>query len=191
MEKKKASEKHIDVLKKTSDKRGVFGFFETVIRSFRFLSFLAFLLPLSGLYLLCLTSALFPVVWGVLWIYELSLSLPLWLRALTLSGTLAVAFLIFGVTLILVVPLLNWPLLRFVKPQRGSWFSIETIPWYVHNALVQLVRFTVLDLFTPTPLNVIFFRLMGTLSHHLRGPRHHWGLGDPICPLWYEGFSDH
>lgn len=44
---------------------------------------------------------------------------------------------------------------------RATWYSLEVIPWYYHNALVQLVRFTVLDIITPSPLTNLFFKMMG------------------------------
>jgi acetyltransferase-like isoleucine patch superfamily enzyme len=48
-----------------------------------------------------------------------------------------------------------------LKPWRGGWYSLQSLPWYYHNALVQLVRYTFLDLVTPSPLNVLFYRMMG------------------------------
>jgi acetyltransferase-like isoleucine patch superfamily enzyme len=48
-----------------------------------------------------------------------------------------------------------------VRPWRGGWFSIQSIPWYIHNALTYLVRYTFLDFLTPTPFNLLFYRMMG------------------------------
>jgi acetyltransferase-like isoleucine patch superfamily enzyme len=48
-----------------------------------------------------------------------------------------------------------------VKPLRASWYSLSVIPWYYHNALTYLVRYTFLDFITPTPLNKLFYQMMG------------------------------
>jgi acetyltransferase-like isoleucine patch superfamily enzyme len=48
-----------------------------------------------------------------------------------------------------------------VKPFRGSYFSLASVPWYFHNAFLYVVRYTFLEFFTPTPLNILFFRMMG------------------------------
>ncbi|MCB0361759.1 MAG: hypothetical protein KDD35_03520, partial [Bdellovibrionales bacterium] len=44
---------------------------------------------------------------------------------------------------------------------KGIWFSLPAIPWYIHNALTYIVRYTFLEFITPTPLNVLFYRMMG------------------------------
>jgi len=48
-----------------------------------------------------------------------------------------------------------------VRPWRGSWFSVQSVPWYIHNALTYIVRYTFLDFLTPTPFNLLFYRMMG------------------------------
>ena len=59
------------------------------------------------------------------------------------------------------MPILNWPIKPFVKPYRGAWFSLESIPWFYHNSLIYLVRYTVLNLITPSPISTFFFKAMG------------------------------
>jgi UDP-3-O-[3-hydroxymyristoyl] glucosamine N-acyltransferase len=59
------------------------------------------------------------------------------------------------------VPIFNLPAIPFVRSYRGAWFSVESIPWYYHNALTYLVRYTILDLITPSPLNLLFYKMMG------------------------------
>ena len=71
------------------------------------------------------------------------------------------SFVFFIFTLIFIVPIMNLPFLPFVKAYRGAWFSVESIPWFYHNALTYLVRYTILDFITPSPLNILFFKMMG------------------------------
>jgi hypothetical protein len=74
--------------------------------------------------------------------------------------SLSAAYFMYGFTLIFVVPAINFCL---PKPKRGrmTWFSLSVIPWYYHNALTYLVRYTFLDFITPTPFNLMFFKMMG------------------------------
>ena len=48
-----------------------------------------------------------------------------------------------------------------LKPFRSSYYSLESIPWYFHNAFTYIVRYTFLEFITPTPLNMLFYRMMG------------------------------
>lgn len=83
------------------------------------------------------------------------------LRNASLGFSIAATFFSYGLTLIFVVPAVNKLLPLRVKPLRESWFSLSVIPWYYHNALTYLVRYTFLDFITPTPLNKLFYQMMG------------------------------
>jgi acetyltransferase-like isoleucine patch superfamily enzyme len=48
-----------------------------------------------------------------------------------------------------------------LKPFRGNYYSLETVPWYFHNAFTYVVRYTFLEFVTPTPFCILFYRLMG------------------------------
>ena len=41
------------------------------------------------------------------------------------------------------------------------YYSLTSVPWYFHNAFTYIVRYTFLEFITPTPLNMMFYRLMG------------------------------
>jgi acetyltransferase-like isoleucine patch superfamily enzyme len=71
------------------------------------------------------------------------------------------AFFIYGFTLIFVAPFFNFIMPFRIKPFRGTYYSISSIPWYIHNALTYIVRYTFLEFITPTPMNQLFYRLMG------------------------------
>ncbi len=84
------------------------------------------------------------------------------LIALPLKGfTVFLGFLIFGFCSILLVPLPNRLILRFLKPCRGPYFSTKIFPWYAHNILTYSIRYTFMEWITPTPFNLFFFRQMG------------------------------
>lgn len=46
-------------------------------------------------------------------------------------------------------------------PWRGPYYSAACVNWYVHNGLTYLARFTILEFITPTPFNLLFYKLMG------------------------------
>lgn len=152
-----------DVFSRSSDRKGTAGAAESLIRKFRMASFLILLSPIALIYLLCVGVALTPGVWLFEFASRSFQNDPPLVRACALALSLAGGFLCYLFSIILVVPLANLPFLTVfkLKPFRGGWYSLPVIPWYYHNALVQLVRYTALDLLTPTPFNILFFKLMG------------------------------
>ena len=48
-----------------------------------------------------------------------------------------------------------------IKPRKNNWYSVENIPWFYHNALVYLVRYSVLDFITPSPIQQWWLKGMG------------------------------
>ena len=158
---RKSDKEEVDVLGTTSDIPGLAGLIETFIRRFRNVSFVIFLSPFVVLVALCIGVSLVPGIYIYRFIDGWSQSWPQFLHTVGLGCALALAFLSYGFTLIFVVPLVNFLMPFRVKPWRGSWFSLQSIPWYIHNALTYVVRYTFLDFLTPTPFNLLFYRLMG------------------------------
>ena len=74
---------------------------------------------------------------------------------------IAAGFFTYGFAILLVVPLANWPIRSRVKAARGSFHSAQFLPWYLHNSLAYIVRYSFLDYVTPTPLNHMYYALMG------------------------------
>lgn len=63
--------------------------------------------------------------------------------------------------MLVTVPLFYRILFLRIQPWRGTYYSWETVRWYLYNALTYLMRLTFLEFFTPTPFNILFYRLMG------------------------------
>jgi acetyltransferase-like isoleucine patch superfamily enzyme len=70
-------------------------------------------------------------------------------------------FFTYGFAILLIVPLANWPLIKYIVPARGSFHSSKFLAWYLHNSLAYIVRYSFLDYVTPTPLNHMYYMLMG------------------------------
>lgn len=158
---RKDQKKREDPLSTKSDRKGLLGIFESFMRTFRNFAFLAMLAPLAVIYIICIGLSITP---GVFIFKEVSFyaeQLPLIEQSLAWGFALSAGLISFWLSILIVVPIVNLPFLPFVKPQKGTWFSLNVIPWYYHNALTQLARYTVLDFVTPTPLNLLFYRMMG------------------------------
>jgi hypothetical protein len=155
------SEPHVDINSTRSVKKGFFAHFENTIRKFSTIAFVLFLLPLVVLYVVILGLAITPAIYFFqqvnMWIDGYSLIM----KSLVYGMCAGAGFISFIVCLIFIVPVFNFPLIPFVRPYRGAWFSLESIPWYYHNALTYLVRYTILEFLTPSPLNILFFKMMG------------------------------
>ncbi|WP_347357686.1 hypothetical protein [Bdellovibrio sp.] len=150
-----------DINAERSAKSGASGLLESFLRKFRQVAYLVAIIPVLLAYVICLGISLAPGVYLFRWVSIQSATYSDLYQALLLGLAIAGGFVAFILTLIVVVPILNAPALPFIKTYRGPWFSLESIPWFYHNALTYLVRYTVLDFITPTPLNIFFFRAMG------------------------------
>jgi len=131
------------------------------VRRFNTVSHLAAVVLLYAIGASAVGFALVPAVWLVRhW------APPLWQTAgwphlLALAMLVAVAAFLSGFALLIVVPIYNAVLPTRLRPFRGGYFTAAAIPWYLHNGLFYLVRFTVLPFVTLTPLGIWFLRAMG------------------------------
>lgn len=151
----------IDVHSTKSQRPGVLGQIEGFLRKFRNIGFILMLAPIALLYVFCMGVALTPGIMLYQSVSQFVTHAPGPLGPLAQGFALAAGFLLYGLSLIFVVPAVNKLLPLKVKPHRTSWFSLTVIPWYYHNALTYLVRYTFLEFITPTPMNKLFFQMMG------------------------------
>ena len=100
---------------------------------------------------LALASRAAPVLWR--W--------DSWMRWPALGLLAGTGLFLWGFALLVVVPVFNFLLPTRLRPFRGGYFTAAAVPWYLHNALFYLVRFTFLPFVTPTPIGVWFLRAMG------------------------------
>jgi hypothetical protein len=158
---KETEKRPIDIHSNRSTKKGFSGLVETFLRTYRGLAFggvtgaiVLFCLIVAGL-------ATYPAMLFYAWTAEQVATWGFHQQLLAKAICIPFSYFIYGVTLIFIVPFFNWLNPFKVKPWRGSWFSLQSIPWFYHNALTYLVRFTFLDFVTPSPLNLLFFKMMG------------------------------
>lgn len=155
------NKKQLDVNATSSEKAGLLGAFEGFLRRFRTLGFIVMLSPIALIYIGCMGLALSPGIMLFDFVQASTKEFPFYVKGVLLGCSFASGFIMYGLSIIFIVPLVNKLLPLKIKPMRASWFSISVIPWYYHNALTYLVRYTFLDFITPTPLNKLFYQMMG------------------------------
>jgi acetyltransferase-like isoleucine patch superfamily enzyme len=124
----------------------------------------AYAIVVLGIYLLASTALGFAIA-PALWLFDRigawSAGLAPWLHWLAQGVGLALSFFLFGFTLLVVVPIYNWILPTRVRPFKGGYYTLRAAPWFLHNGLFYLVRFTFLPFVTLTPFGVWFLQAMG------------------------------
>jgi len=133
-------------------------------RSIRRFSSAWYLGAVCVLYLIAATALAFaslPAVALLLYAGDKSETAELGARALAFAAAGGVGFFLSGLALLAVVPVYNLVLPTNIRPFRGGYFTIAALPWYVHNGLLYLVRYTFLPFVTFTPFGIWFLRAMG------------------------------
>src|SRR5262249_25726184 len=137
------------------------GAVDRFIRRFNTVSYAGAVLVLYAMGASAVGIALVPALWLVrrwgpaLW------SAASWTSLLALAVLVAAAFFVWGFALLVVVPVYNALLPTRLRPCRGGYFTAAAVPWYLHNGLFYLVRFTFLPFVTLTPFGILFMRAMG------------------------------
>lgn len=164
----------LDPLK--SHRGGFAGLFETLLRRFKNLLHIVMIVPLYIFGCVVIGLAVAPgaamVAWTVIETRRFDFSFigvergdVAWWAIQGWAGGAAVVGAIFltGICLVFVLPAANFVLLwgGRLKPWRGPYYSLEAIRWYIHNGITYVLRYSLLEIFTPTPIGVLFYKLMG------------------------------
>ncbi|WP_372368667.1 DapH/DapD/GlmU-related protein [Candidatus Uabimicrobium sp. HlEnr_7] len=161
MEEEKKS-KRVDIDSKVSTRGGFAGMMETGLRKFRSIVHCSVLLLLYVLASILIGLALVPSIYFVTYIYSATHTWFHLYHYAAFATSIAAGYFIYGFTLILIVlPFANFILRLKLKPWRGIYYSLEAVPWYVHNGFTYIARYTFLFMITPTPFSMMFYKLMG------------------------------
>lgn len=135
------------------------GALDRFIRRFEVVSHLLAILALYALAAVALGLSLAPALWAYSgWRSLAPDGAAGWLWA---GVGIGLGFFIAGFSLLLVVSVFNALLPTRVRPFRGGYFSIASVPWFLHNGLFYLARYTFLPYVTLTPFGLWFLRAMG------------------------------
>lgn len=151
--------KHLDLDSFESKHKGIKGQFETALRRFKVFTQIMMMFPMYLLSCVLFGLSAVPGIWTYQKITNFFNEGLLGLFAIGFS--LSFGYLIFGLTLILVTPLMNFIIRGQLKSWRGSYYSFEAVMWYLHNGLTYMPRFTFLNFITPSPLANLFYKMMG------------------------------
>ncbi len=131
------------------------------IRRFQFASYLGAVLVMYAIAATALGLAAAPALWFVDRAAGWAGALPPWLAWPAVGTAIGVGFFLAGFVLLLIVPVYNLVLPTRVRRYKGAYYTIAALPWFVHNALFYLVRFTFLPFVTLTPFGLWFLKAMG------------------------------
>jgi hypothetical protein len=116
------------------------------------------------MYLLCILAmgiSAIPGIYLFQWILDYFSSFPQFVFYLAIGCGIFIGYFLYGLAIIFVIPFFNFIMPFRIKSFRGPYYSLATVPWYFHNAFTYTVRYTFLEFFTPTPLNLLFYKMMG------------------------------
>ncbi|NUM59501.1 MAG: hypothetical protein HUU56_12760 [Bdellovibrionaceae bacterium] len=151
----------IDLDSTTSKHKGVKGFFEIILRKFKTLMHSLLMIPI---YIFAASSIGFSLIPGITlfrWVESFLTNESLLLQNFYYGMSLAIGYFLYGVSMLFIIPVYNFVVRGYLKEWRGPYYSVESIKWFLHNGLTYLVRFTFLEFVTPSPLNILFYQLMG------------------------------
>lgn len=74
---------------------------------------------------------------------------------------LAAGYFSYGLSLLVIAPLVNFLFGGRLKPYRGSAVSLTALRWYVHCTMTLVVRYSFLEFVTPSVFSQMYYRLMG------------------------------
>ncbi|MBC7466592.1 MAG: hypothetical protein H7256_11430 [Bdellovibrio sp.] len=151
----------IDLESTKSQRTGFVGLFETTLRKFKILTYLISMIPIYLVACLVLATALVPAIYTFKSIQNLTHLSGELVQNIGIALSLAAGYFIYGTTLMFVAPLVNFILRAKLKAWRGPYHSAESVKWFIHNGLTYLVRYTFLEFVTPSPLSLLFYRMMG------------------------------
>jgi acetyltransferase-like isoleucine patch superfamily enzyme len=137
------------------------SFLDRFIRRFGVSSHVAAILALYVLAAMVIGLALAPALWFLNQCWIAVENYNMWLKWPVFGFSCGLAFFIAGFVLLLVVPIFNFIMPTGVKPFKGSYYTYAALPWYIHNGLFYLVRYTFLPFVTLTPFGDWFLRAMG------------------------------
>jgi hypothetical protein len=144
-----------------SERKGVGGFAENFMREFKIVFHLLMIAPLYLVGAACIGAALLPGFYLFNAVSDWTAGFSQGMRFWLLGSSLGLGYFMYGFSMIVLVPTLNFIFRASLKEWRGPYYSLPAVRWYIHNGLTYVVRFTFLEFITPTPFNIFFFRMMG------------------------------
>lgn len=144
-----------------SDRSGVAGFIENIMRKTQSFFHLGLMLPLYMVGASIIALALLP---GIYFFEFLKSNLQIsneFAQHFLTAFSFGAGFILYGFSLLFIAPFVNFLFQAKLSEWRGPYYSLPAIRWYIHNSLTYMMRYTFLEFLTPSPANLLFYRLMG------------------------------
>jgi acetyltransferase-like isoleucine patch superfamily enzyme len=155
------TDKRVDIDPQDTKHKGVAGLYELALRRFKTVVYIATIVPLYIVSAGAIGLALVPGVTLFRNAAEVTANSHPFIHDLSLGMSLAFGYVLYGLSIILIVPAVNFLARTNPTVFRGPYYSVDFLQWYVHNALTYIVRYTFLEFVTPSPINLLFYRMMG------------------------------
>jgi hypothetical protein len=151
----------LDLESTKSQHTGLKGFFEILLRKFKNFMHITLMLPIYFFAASVLGLALAPGITLFRYVQTQIVDQSFLIQNLSYALAIALGYFLYGLSLIFIIPACNFLIRGYLKEWRGPYYSIESVKWFLHNGLTYLVRFTFLEFVTPSPLNILFYKMMG------------------------------
>jgi hypothetical protein len=158
---KETSQNKMNVDSLKSDRKGLLGHIESFFRSYYNVVHVVLILPMYLLAASLAGLALVPGFYVFNFVQKFAAGWSDFPRYAALGAALVISYFLYGFSMVILLPLFNRVFRLQLKPWRGPYYSLPAIPWYIHNGTTYLLRYTFLELITPTPMNIFFYRGMG------------------------------
>lgn len=144
-----------------SDKKGLAGFWETLMRQFKTVMHIVMVIPLYGLASIILGLSVAPGVLIIKNTYRWSQQLGELASAFAVGAAVVASFFVCGFSAMIILPILNKITVGRLKEWKGPYYSLEAIKWYIHNGILYMLRYSFLEFVTPSPFSLWFYKAMG------------------------------
>lgn len=153
--------KKFDLETSVSEKKGLAGSIETILRSFKTLTHSLTMIPIYLFASLLIGLSLVLPVSIFRWSLDWSKDFSFFAQSFVIGCTIGFSYFTYGFSLLIVAPTVNFLLRAKLEAWRGPYYSLESVRWFVHNGLTYLARFTFLEFVTPSPISNWFYTSMG------------------------------
>jgi hypothetical protein len=153
--------KRLDLETTETSHVGLKGHFEKTLRRFKILTHFFMLIPLYLAACVCFGTCLLPGIFIFRSVMEFVTDQPAIVQNFSYGFSIALGYILYGFSMMFLAPALNFILVGRLREWRGPYYSFESLRWYIHNGLTYLVRYTFLELATPTPMSLLFYKMMG------------------------------
>ncbi|MEQ1723096.1 MAG: DapH/DapD/GlmU-related protein [Pseudobdellovibrio sp.] len=154
-------QERIDINETSSKHSGLKGLFEVLLRRFKVVMHILTMIPVYFFACFVLAIALVPSVSFFRWTASLVAEQNFFFQSFVYALSFATGYFVYGFTLVFVAPAVNFVCVGRLKEWRGPYYSFESLRWFLHNGLTYLLRFTFLEFITPSPLGLMFYKMMG------------------------------